>query len=100
MGNSLPEVAFFMNENVFVSNHIQKRIVHNINPNILWNETFMNTNGTVLLQKAIFFCIAKCIAAMSSFRWTVIGMCIQVDAIDLWQINHLGSMQSFGCTFN
>src|ERR1700752_1673158 len=83
MSNGLHESSFLMHKNIFLSKNITKRIVHNIDPYILWQVILMKANDTIFLKIAIFFSIAESIATMSSFHWTVISMSIEIDAIDL-----------------
>src|ERR1043165_2336507 len=99
MRNSLPEIPFLVNEDVFISDHVKEWIVYNIHPNILRQIIFMNTNNTILLKKSIFFCIAKTITTMPSFHGTIICMCVEINTIDLRYRNFLCLVQTFRSTF-
>ena len=75
-----------MNKNIFVSDAINKRIVHNIKPNILLQIIFMNPYNAIFIQITIFFSIPESISTMPSFCRTVISMSIQINTIYLGQL--------------
>src|SRR3954451_910383 len=82
MCNSLKKVSPFMNEDVFIGNKINERVVDYIEPNILREVILMNAYNTILLKIAVFFCVRKSIAAVPSFKRPEVSMGIQVYAID------------------
>src|SRR5687768_12694545 len=96
----LYKIPFLKNENIFIRYKIKKRIIHDIEPDILRQIIFMQTDHAVFLQVAIFFSIAETVAAVAAFRWTKIGMCIQVHAVDLRQLYQPGLVQAFGSAFD
>src|SRR5687767_5199455 len=79
----LHEISFLMHKNIFVSKNINKWIVHNIDPYILWQIILMKTNDTIFLKIAILFGKPESITAMPSFHGAILSMCIQVDTIYL-----------------
>ena len=84
MRHRLPEVSFFVYENVFVRDDVNKWIVDDVNPDILRQVIFVHGNGAILLQKTIVFRIPEAVAAVAPFRRPVVGMGIEINAINLW----------------
>ena len=89
-----------MQKYVFIRNHIQKRVVHNIHPNVLGQVVFVQPYHTVFLQIPVFIGVPKAIAAVPALNGPKISMRVKVYCIYLRQRYNTCLKQPFCRPFN
>src|SRR5580658_2949913 len=96
MRHRLRKTPLLQHEDIFIGDQVHKRIVDDIQPDILRQVVLMNADRAVFFEESVFLRIPERIAGMSSFHRPESGMRIQVDRIDLGQRDQPGLMQAFG----
>src|SRR5882757_6624429 len=96
MGHGLGKAPFLQDENILVGNEVHKGIVGDVQPDVLLQVIFVNTDDAVLLKIAVLIGITKWVAAVSAFGGAVVGVGVQVDAINLGEGYQSCLVQAFG----